>query len=163
MRSRRLAALILMAAILPGLVAEAVTPEPKPYEKEEFPQWLKDLRRAEIITFGSLPFVTFSASIYYDVYRYYDHDKQSGYEPWPFKKGSTAVALSEDEQKKILAVSACVSVGVALVDFGFRAVRRAIRERKAEREHQLEVDPITIEPVDASPEGEATLAAEGGS
>ena len=163
MRLRRLAALILMATILPALVAESATPEPKPYEKEEFPHWLKDIRRAEIIAFGSLPFVTFSASIYYDVYRYYDHDKQSGYEPWPFKKGATAVALTEDEQKRILAISACVSVGVALVDYGFRAVRRAIRERKAEREHQLEVDPITIEPVISASEGESTLDAEGGS
>jgi hypothetical protein len=163
MKSRRLAALILMAAMLPTLVAESVTPEPKPYEKDEFPQWLKDLRRAEIITFGSLPFVTFSASIYYDVYRYYDHDQQTGYEPWPFKKGATAIALTEDEQKRILAISACVSVGVALVDFGFRTVRRAIRERKAEREHQLEVDPITIEPVVSTPESAAALDAEGGS
>lgn len=161
MKSRRLAAIVLMASLLPCLFAETDAHEPKPYEKEEFPQWLKDLRRAEIITFGSLPFVTFSASVYYDVYRYYDHDKESGYEPWPFKKSATAVALTEDEQKRIVLISACVSVGVALFDYGFRAIRRSIRERKAEREHQLEIDPITIEPVNTSEEGEMAPQAGG--
>lgn len=157
--NRRFAAFALMIAFLAPLGAETTTDthEPVPYEKNEFPDWIKDLRRAEIITFGSLPFITFSASIYYDIYRYYDHDKESGYEPWPFKKSDTAVALSEDEQKRLVVISACISVGVAVFDYGFRAVRRAIRNKRAEREHQLIVDPITIEPLesdsaDAKPE-----------
>mgnify|MGYP001806204254 CR=1 FL=1 len=150
--NRRFAAFALMIAFLAPLCAEtADAHEPVPYEKDEFPDWVKDLRRAEIISFGSLPFVTFFASIYYDVYRYYDHNQEPGYEPWPFKNSNTAVGLSEDEQKKLVLVSAGISVGVAVFDYGFRAIRRAIRNKKAERDHQLDVDPITIEPLAADP------------
>jgi hypothetical protein len=145
---RRIAALALFIAFALSLVAETEVHESVPYEKDEFPIWIKDLRRAEIITFGSLPFITFSASIYYDIYRFYDHDQAAGYEPWPFKKSSTAVALSEDEQKRILLISACISVGVAIFDYSFRAIRREIRNRKADKAHQLIIEPITIEPIE---------------
>ncbi len=146
---RRIAALALFIVFALPLIAETDAHESAPYEKDEFPVWIKDLRRAEIITFGSLPFVTFSASIYFDIYRYYDHDKATGYEPWPFKKSDTAVALSEDEQKRILLISACVSVGVAVFDYSFRAIRRGIRNKKAEKAHQLIIEPITIEPIES--------------
>jgi hypothetical protein len=141
-----------MLAFLAPLCAETADAHtPVPYEKDEFPDWIKDIRRAEIISFGSLPFVTFFSSIYYDVYRYYDHDQDSRYKPWPFKDSESAVGLSEDEQKRLVLVSAGIAVGVAVFDYGFRAIRRAIRNKKAEREHQLVVDPITIEPLEAAP------------
>lgn len=122
-------------------------PVPVPYDPNEFSTWQKDLRRAEIISFGSLPFVTFMASIYYDVYRYYEHGQQSAYRPWPFKDNDTAIATSEDSQKSIILMSVGISLGVALFDYGFRAIRREIRNKKAEKEHQLAPEPIKIEPV----------------
>ncbi len=122
--------------------------EPVPYGPTEFPQWQKDLRRAEILSFGALPFVTFSASIYYDVYRYFSHDRDEGYLPWPFKDSNTAVALTESEQMRIFVSAAGISVGVALFDFGYRAITREMRLRKLERENSGE--SIEIEPsVDA--------------
>lgn len=156
---RKIAALALFIAFALPLFAENETHVPVPYEKDEFPVWIKDLRRAEIITFGSLPFVTFSASIYYDIYRFYDHDQAAGYEPWPFKKSSTAVALSEDEQKRIILISACISVGVAIFDYTFRAIRREIRSKKADKAHQLIIEPIIIEPIE-SPAGDGVQGGE---
>jgi hypothetical protein len=168
MTSRRLAAFILALILSVSLYADTTkttttttsttTPEAVPYGPAEFPEWQKDLRRAEIISFGALPFVTFFASIYYDVYRYYSHDQEAGYLPWPFKNSDTAVALTEDEQKNILLYSAGISVGVAIFDFGYRQISREIRMRKAERENSETDSVIQIEPVagttaDTAPEG----------
>jgi len=146
MIARRGAALALFLVFLAPLFSEDAH-EPIPYAGDEFYSWQKDLRRAEIITFGSLPFVTFMASIYFDIYRYYDNDKEEGYKPWPFKKSDTAIALTEDEQKRLVAVSAGIALGVAAFDYGFRAIRRAIRNAKADRLNQLKYDPIKIEPI----------------
>lgn len=148
MSSRRFAsAVCLLLAFMPLCAETATTHEAVPYGPAEFPPWQQDLRRAEIISFGALPFVTFFSSIYYDLYRYYSHDKEEGYLPWPFKKAESAVPLSEDEQKRILAYSAGISVGVAVFDFGYRAFRREMRIRKAEREIREKGNDIEIEPI----------------
>ena len=154
MKVRQVAAFALFVLFFMPLVCED-SHTPVPYDPEEFPTWQKDLRRAEIIAFGSLPFVTFTSSIYYDVYRYYDHGQDAAYKPWPFKNKNTAIALSEEEQKKILLASICVSVGVALFDYGFRAIRRGIRNRRIDKENELEVNPIEIEPIPDDESAEA--------
>lgn len=154
MKVRQVAAFALFVLFLMPLVCED-SHVAVPYDPEEFPTWQKDLRRAEIIAFGSLPFVTFTSSIYYDVYRYYDHGQDEAYKPWPFKNKNTAIALSEEEQKKILLASICVSVGVALFDYGFRAIRRGIRNRRIDKENELEVNPIEIEPIPDDESAEA--------
>ena len=56
----------LFAAVLPsGFCQEAAgsdekdkpgATEPVPYEEEEFPLWLQDVRRFEVVLFGSVPF-----------------------------------------------------------------------------------------------------------
>jgi hypothetical protein len=126
---------------------EADTRVPVPYGPAEFPEWQKDVRRAEILSFGALPFITFMASIYYDVYRYIDHDGDEGYLPWPLKKSDSAVPLTEDEQKTVLLASAGISVGVALFDFGFRSLMRSIRAGREEKRNREAPEPILIEPV----------------
>ena len=100
---------------------------PLPYKKDEFPEWQRDLRRAEIIALGSLPFVTLLSSLSYDVYRYYDHNQDERYKPWPFRDSAIAVPKTEDEQKRVLLIAVGVAVGVAVVDFSFRAIGRSIR------------------------------------
>lgn len=127
--------------------AETVSTVPVPYGPAEFPDWQKDIRRAEILSFGALPFITFMASIYYDIFRYIDHDGNEGYLPWPLKKSDIAVPLSEDDQKTIFFASAGISVGVAVFDFSYRAIMRYIRESKAEKIRSAQTDPFNIEPV----------------
>jgi hypothetical protein len=133
--------------------SSSTTPVPVPYGPDEFPQWQKDLRRTEILSFGALPFVTFFSSIFYDSYRYFSHDQQEGYLPWPFKKSESAVALSEDEQKKILLASAGISVGIALFDLGYRSFRREMKYRRLERENRGRHETIDIVPVDSPTSG----------
>lgn len=148
MKGHRLIACVIFCVLsLFMLSAETTSMEAVPYGSSEFPEWQKDLRRAEILSFGSLPFVTFMASIYFDIYRYVDHNGAEGYLPWPFKKSSVAVPLTEQEQMQILLASAGISVGVAVFDFGFRAIKRYIRISKAEKRNREIVEPIQIEPI----------------
>ncbi len=148
---------IPVAVLLFFLIATSLfavdTTTPVPYGPAEFAPWQTDLRRAEILSFGALPFVTFMASIYYDLYRYADNKGDEGYLPWPFKKSAVAVPLTEREQKNIFLTSAGISVGVALFDYGYRYVTRSIRAGKAAKANQLRIEPIRIVPLDSSASG----------
>ncbi len=130
--------------------------KPDPYGTAEFPQWQKDLRRAEIIAFGTLPFVTFLSSVGFEVYRYQAHGYADAYKPWPIKDSNTAIALSEGEQVKILMISAGISIGSAVFDYGFRAIMRALRANALDRHNREIPDPIQIMPVQADQEHEST-------
>jgi len=146
-------ATVLLLLLAAALVFSADTPAsvPVPYGPDEFPPWQQDLRRAEILSFGALPFVTFMASIYFDVYRYAEHRGDEAYLPWPFKKSAVAVPLTEREQKNIFLASAGISVGVALFDYGFRYVKRNIRAGRAEKANRLRIEPIVIVPLESVP------------
>lgn len=148
---KRITAVILFLVLLfSAYTAEPDTAEPVPYNPDEFKPWQNDLRRAEIIAFGSLPFVTFMTSLGYDVYRYYSHNQREEYLPWPMKKNEIAEPLSQDEQKRILLISAGISVGVALFDFGYRALKRHIRQSRQDRQNQEARRNIVIEEIDNS-------------
>lgn len=124
------------------------TPQPVPYGPDEFPAWQKEVRRAEILSFGALPFVTFFSSIYYDLSRYYSHDGDERYLPWPFQKSEIAVPLEEEEQKKLFYTSVGISIGIAVFDFGYRALIREIKARKAERLQEETIEAISIIPIE---------------
>lgn len=145
-----LTAVCLAMLIFAGGMAFAQTGElqPVPYGPDEFPSWQKDLRRAEILSFGALPFVTFISSIYYDIYRYAQNDGNEAYLPWPLKKTEIAIPLTEREQKNILYASVGISLGVAVFDFGWRTISRAIRESKVEKKNASKPEPITIREVE---------------
>lgn len=143
-------AVFLAALILSGgtLFAQTGELQPVPYGPGEFPSWQKDLRRAEILSFGALPFVTFISSIYYDIYRYAQNDGNEAYLPWPLKKTEIAIPLTEREQKNILYASVGISLGVAVFDFGWRTISRAIRESRIEKINASKLEPITIREVE---------------
>ncbi len=95
----------------------------EPYTEDEFPQWARDLRRTEIITFGSLPFVTLSTTIVYSFYRYYAHDFSSDYIPNPLASSSDAANLDSSEQLQILLTSVGISAGLGLFDFVLNKIK----------------------------------------
>jgi hypothetical protein len=94
---------------------------PVPYEEDEFPQWAKDLRRAEIIVIGSIPFTMFLAIEVFDIYRYVSEDFNEEYAPWPFR-GSAPYELEEKIGVVITAVS--FSVCIAIIDYIIVRVNR---------------------------------------
>ena len=72
------------------------------YEKNEFPGFLYDLRRAEIITLGAMPFVTFNIALGYSFTNYALHNFNSSYFVNPFANSSDDNAYSSDEQIAII-------------------------------------------------------------
>ncbi|MGP1459857.1 MAG: hypothetical protein ACTTKL_11230 [Treponema sp.] len=122
---------------------------PEPYGKDEFHPVLKDLRRAEIITLGAIPFVTFNVTLGYSFSKYASHNFDSNYFPNPFAKGSDANAFTTDEQIGIILTSLGISAGIGLTDFIVHAVKRS-RARK--RLQTQQAGPIKITPVSEDPE-----------
>jgi hypothetical protein len=107
--------LLLFSAI--GAMAEEKH-VPEPYAPEEFPAWTQDLRRAEIVFFGSLPFTLFFSFEVYDLGQFIASGFDSLEAPWPLRAGSEIGAGYTPAEKGWLIASALtVSLGVAVADF----------------------------------------------
>lgn len=89
---------------------------PAPYRDEEFPKWLRQLRRGEIIFVGSIPFTMFVTFEAYDTYRYVSSGLDPYYAPWPFRPGS-AQQYTSTEQAWLVASSLSLSLLVAGADW----------------------------------------------
>jgi hypothetical protein len=135
----------------PLLSAQTTSKEPEPLN---LPQWAKDLRRAEIVAFGSLPFTLFFATTAMDTFRYINHGNDSRYAPWHLK-GAGAVSMNTNEAVITIMSAVGASLLVSLADHLIVRYKR----RKAEQE-QLQLpkgDPIIIRrpyPQVESPAGE---------
>lgn len=143
---QRIIALVLCCVFLsfPIMAAEpTVTIEP--YTRDEFPDWLHDLRRAEIVSLGSLPFVTLGVTLSYSLYRYFSHDMNPDYFPNPFAKSSSAARLTTDEQLGILFTSLGISAAVGVIDFTISTIQR---HKKNKEEQQLNQGAVKIIPLE---------------
>jgi len=90
--------------------------DPDPYEKEEFSEWILDLRRAEIIFFGLIPLALGLTFEVYDIFRYYTNNMDPLYKPWPFKEPNAATYETE-EQIGIIITAVSISALITLADF----------------------------------------------
>jgi hypothetical protein len=104
----------------------ATTAEPS---KTVYPQWVRDLRRGEIIAFGSFPFMMFFSIMGMDLYRSATHNWDSRYYPWP-AKGPGAIDMDTDEHLLTLGIAATGALAVALADHLIVRYKRV----KAEKE-----------------------------
>jgi len=136
--------LLLCVIVFPCRAKEAKDTTPAPYTDDEFPQFMKDLRRAEIISFGALPFVTLTSTIVYSSARYAQHGFDSEYFPNPFAKASASNGYSTAEQAGILLTSAGISVGIGLTDLLVSVIRRQAAKKKLERKEKA---PIVVTPI----------------
>jgi hypothetical protein len=98
-------------------------------KKPVFPQWAMDLRRAEIIAFGSFPFMMFFSTFSVDTYRAANHDWDSRYLPWP-AKAPGAVGMDRDEHMLTLGIAITGSLTVALADHIILRIKRARAEKQ---------------------------------
>lgn len=89
---------------------------PIPYEKDEFPEWAHDLRRAEILFIGSFPITFLFSSLGYDVIRFAANGFSREYAP-ALLNNPTTVPLSSGERLGVLFTSLGISAVIALVDF----------------------------------------------
>jgi hypothetical protein len=124
-------ALLLIVAGL-GIAQASLTPPaahtPAPYKEEEFPRWLRDLRRAEVILIGSIPFTMFFTFETYDTYRYVTSGLDPSYAPWPFRPGSAQVYTTQ-EKTGIVVSALSLSLLIAAADY----VIGRIHERSSRR------------------------------
>ena len=110
-RTAVIVAAILLLINVPVFPDSASSTEPVPYDKNEFPQWSKDLRRAEIVSFGSLPFVTIGVTMGYGSYLYFTGSTSSF--PNPLDKSGNS--FSSEEQLKIFGMSLGISCGMKVL------------------------------------------------
>jgi hypothetical protein len=111
------------------------------FDMSGFPLWAKDLRRGEIVAFGSFPFMYFFANFGYDTYRWSNHGNDMRYAPWPFNSAGT-VGKTKDEKIITLGIAAGGSILVALIDYGIMRYKRNLLEK--ERRNLPEGSPVII-------------------
>lgn len=99
------------------------------------PLWVKDLRRGEIVAFGSLPLTIFWVSTLFDLYRMATHNWSSRYAPWPLK-GADAVDMTRGELITMFSIAVSSSVLIAVVDHII--VRQKRRRKPAPIPRQIE-------------------------
>ena len=113
----------------------STTLQPVPYQPDEFPQWAKDLRRAEIITIGVFPFAYLYTNAMYDLGRFLvlsiaGSSDASNYAPWFFAP-PTKPGLTDGEKVGILVGSIGVAVLVAFLDY---TIGKASRDKASQAE-----------------------------
>ena len=79
------------------------------------PLWVKDLRRGEIVFFGTLPFTVFFTRTIMGVFRMRAHDWDQRYAPWPFQPAG-AVALDKNELIWMFSIAGAASLVISVTD-----------------------------------------------
>lgn len=115
---------------------------PKPYTDEEFSQIAKDIRRFEIITLGSMPFVTLDTMLVYSGIKYFETDKFIS----PFANAADG-GYTKEEQKKLLLTSLGISVGIAVTDLIVQIIKRnKVNKTSRESSSGIQIIPIEEDP-----------------
>jgi hypothetical protein len=116
---------------------------PRP-STELYPLWARDLRRGEVVAFGSFPFTVFFTLFAVDAYRYAEKGWDQRYAPWPLKP---AGAIEMEENLRIASFAAGVggAVIVAVVDY-FLVKTKRDRNQKELESHGANEPTIIYEP-----------------
>jgi hypothetical protein len=130
--------LLLLALPVIGIPAQttAETDAP-PFIRETSPQWAKDVRRWNIVAFGSIPFTMLTATFAMDMYRWSNAngmnftDEGRRYAPWPLKSAG-AIAMDSKEQELTLLMAAGLSITIAVVDTIIVQAKRRKAQKKAD-------------------------------
>jgi hypothetical protein len=113
------------------------TTETTTFDSSELPQWVKDFRRFDIITFGAFPFSIFFVTFASDMIRWknennFDFSEEGRrYAPWPAKSAG-AVEMTNDDYTRTIWLAIGVSAAAALVDLLIVTVRRTNERRRIE-------------------------------
>lgn len=146
MKKRNFILKLIMFSLFINITLPAFSEDttPEPYKDEEFPQGLQDLRRFEIISLGSMPFVLLDTSLVYSGIRYAKNDFSDEYKPALFSNSS----YTEDEQKGIIFTALGISIGIGLTDYIVQVIKRNSKKKK----NQKTYDDISIYPISEDPD-----------
>lgn len=93
---------------------------PRPWSRDEFPEWAWSLRRGEIIAIGAFPIAMLLSSIVYQIGRFAVVSIQEGQvtaEQAPFfLSPGTGPAFNEEERIGLVVSGVVLSIGVAVAD-----------------------------------------------
>jgi len=107
------------------------------FDMSGMPQWAKDIRRFDIIAFGSFPFSIFFVSTVMDLIRWNNangfnmSEEGRRYAPWPAKSAG-AIEMTNNEYTQMFLYAAGVSVVIALVDLLIVQIKRNKERRRLE-------------------------------
>ena len=107
------------------------------FDMTGFPQWAKDIRRFDIVAFGSFPFSMFFVSFTMDMFRWNDangldmSEQGRRYAPWPLKSAG-AYEMTNREYGNTILLAAGVSVGIAFLDMFIVNAKRNKERRRLE-------------------------------
>jgi len=103
----------------------------------EFPQWAKDIRRWDIVAFGSYPFSIFTITFFTDMNRWNDANGMSfseegrRYAPWPLKSAG-AVDMTKEQFEQVMLRAAILSAAIAFTDLAIVKFKQYRERRRAE-------------------------------
>jgi hypothetical protein len=144
---RRIKAILFFVVLLCyvssfGLQAQSTsTAGSTEFDMTGFPLWAKDLRRGEIVAFGSFPFAFFFANFGFDTYRFFTHNYDTRYAPWPFT-AAAAIEQNQNEKFLTLGIAAGGAIVIALVDYAI--VRYKRNKEQGELRNLPDGTPIII-------------------
>lgn len=122
-----LVGVLLVCAIAAPVYAQSdgsertVVEDAEPYTPDEFAPWLLDLRRAEIVAIGSVPFTMLASQLLYSIGRYAYFSISAGqsrteYLPALFAPQG-AIPLTAEDNRNIILGAVGLSLLVALGDY----------------------------------------------
>lgn len=132
---------IVSAFLAVALLAVPAGAKDSTYSDITFPQWAKDMRRTEIIMFGSLPFVTLWTTVGYSL-------AVKGEFHSPLDKSSSG--FTTGDQARIIGIAAATSIGLGLFDLAFTLISRKI---KAKKRRNTNTDSVQVIPFSAEEPG----------
>jgi hypothetical protein len=135
---KKIILLLLLIAIPPFYIsAQSDTGTGTTFNTTGLPQWVKDIRRWEIVAFGSIPFTMFFSSFAMDMYRWNNANGMTftpegrRYAPWPMKSAG-GVAMSSKEQETVFIMAGSLSAAIAFTDLIIVKAKRYKARKRAE-------------------------------
>jgi len=114
------------------------TQAPIVFDMTDLPQWARDLRRFDIIAFGTFPFTMFAVTFITDLIRWNNANGMNfndlRYAPWPLKSAG-AIDMTGEEYGRTILLAAGLSLALALTDFIIIKIRRSNEQRRIESRH----------------------------
>lgn len=107
------------------------------FDSTGLPQWAKDVRRWDIVAFGTFPFSMLFTTFFHDMYRWNKANSMDfssegrRYAPWPFKSAG-AVEMTNKEFKRNILMAAGLSATLAFTDLLIVKLRQNKERRRIE-------------------------------
>ena len=140
---KKFALLLIVLAVLTGTVQSQEQTDvgsdiaPEEYDDEEFPPFLRNLRRAEIVMLGTFPMTLFLSLEFYDIYRFAASGGASEYAPWPFRAPG-AVGYTGGENLGIFLAAISTSLLITTTDYIIGRIKAKRELEGAPNSHSLD-------------------------